>query len=297
MTQDPTEQFEPGEPTDTSAEEYQDALGAAWEDDNGTVTPAISSDPIAAPEHWSEADRGAFDDLPDEAKGIYLDKVRSLESGYNQKFEAIANERKNYEALQHAFEASGIENLEQFVEATRNNDTLGNLFEPFAEQLQAANQTPQQYVRQLVQVAQSIQAHPRETLLWLAEQHGVDLRQEAAATVQEEMTAREWATFEASHLGADRLKTHIGTHLANDPQRAHETVHAALTRAYDTVKSIDPDVRRVEDQSRQQEQMRRQDLQKARAAGRTVNAKSTPINDTRAPKDTWKSELEANWDQ
>jgi hypothetical protein len=43
---------------------------------------------ITAPEHWSQANQDAFNALPDEIKPAYMEKVRSLEGGYQQKFEA-----------------------------------------------------------------------------------------------------------------------------------------------------------------------------------------------------------------
>ncbi|MGI9383867.1 MAG: hypothetical protein ACR2PO_12000 [Methyloligellaceae bacterium] len=66
------------------------------EDDDGSeddaTDEATDTDTVEPPEHWSEADRNAFAELPDEAKPLYLDKAKSLERGYQAKFETLSED-------------------------------------------------------------------------------------------------------------------------------------------------------------------------------------------------------------
>ncbi len=311
---------EPFESEDTLAEEYASDLNATWDSgvapqsgdndvpgagDNGVGQEAEHSPPSPlspaplAPEHWSAEDRGALDALPEEARALYLDKVKSLEAGYNRKFEQVAADRRNYETISEAFAASGIEDMEEFARKAyaSNQFNLDEVLEPYAGQLQEADISPASYIERLIQVSQSIQAHPRETLLWLAEQHGVDLVKDATAQVQEASLQREWATFEADNVGAAGLKRHVGQYLVDNPPGQHEPISAALRRAYDQVKMIDPGVRAQAERSRQVEQQRKADIRKAYSSGRTVKSKTSPSHDTRAPRDSWRAELEANWNE
>jgi hypothetical protein len=114
-------------------------------------------DAILAPQHWSEADQDAFNSLPDQAKPLYMEKVRSLESGFNRKFEELAGARKQLESVQ-----DNIETLQ----------SVWQVLAPHQEQLAAANLTPGEYVGRLVSVAQHLQANPEATIRWLAETHG-----------------------------------------------------------------------------------------------------------------------------
>lgn len=56
---------------------------------------APASNPLEAPQHWSQADKDWFNKLPTpEMRAKWLEKSKSLESGYNAKFQEVAPLRK-----------------------------------------------------------------------------------------------------------------------------------------------------------------------------------------------------------
>jgi hypothetical protein len=247
-----------------------------------------SASVTTAPEHWSQADREAFDALPEEMKPLYLEKAKLLESGFNKKFEDIANERKTYESLKEVF---GPGEMQQLAEA---------------------NVSLPQYVGRLVSVAKQLQANPHATINWLAQQCGVDLgapgpqsdevatlRQQAAMQMQENFD-REWFAFASEHNVPDSLRQPMGLHLMLNPQMPHETTRQALERAHEHAKWTDPEIRQsileAEIQARTAEAQRKADLAKARNAGRVVKSKTVPGMNSHEPGETWRSELERQWD-
>lgn len=300
-----------------------------------------------APEHWSETDKESFNSLPDEAKPLYLDKVKSLESGFNRKFEELADQRKALEPYQ----------------------GFHDLFEPFRQDLATAGITAEQYTRQLVATALQMRQDPTATLQALAQSHGVDLntlvgKPEGADDEFDEFTdpqivaltkqnreleaklagistridqsqtqarqasdadvLREWAVFAQSkddqgndrYPQAEALRVQVGEELQRSPQRLGETMHQAFARAYDVVRWANPDLRQslldaevskareeVEAKAKKtveaakSEVQRKQDVDKAKKAGRTVKSKSTSVGDAPAVGETWKEEVEKQWDE
>lgn len=126
----------PGE-DDTEPEDTED------DDDAETIAEA--------PEHWSQDDKDAFGELPDEQKPLYLEKAKSLEAGYGRKFEELAAKTKE------------IEPYREFQ----------GLFKPFEQDLATAGITAAQYTRQLVATALQMRQDPEATIRALATQHGV----------------------------------------------------------------------------------------------------------------------------
>src|SRR5262245_35337860 len=52
--------------------------------------PAVTK--LEAPQHWSQEDKDWFTGMPDDVwRQKWLDKTKSLEGGYNTKFQEIAN--------------------------------------------------------------------------------------------------------------------------------------------------------------------------------------------------------------
>jgi hypothetical protein len=266
----------------------------------GEEEPAPAS-VTTAPEHWSQTDREAFDALPEEAKPLYLEKIKLLESGFNRKFEEIAGERKTYESLKEIFGPGEM------------------------QQLADANVTLPQYVGRLVSVAKQLQANPYETLHWLAKQCGVQLdgsdlavldhahevatQAEAEIAQHEQKMAaqkqayfdQEWLAFQHEHQVPDSLRQAMGVYLSVNPQQPGETPRQALLRAYEQAKWSDPGIRQsiveAEIQARTVEAQRKADLAKARNAGRVVRSKTMPGTNSHEPAASWREELERNWDR
>ena len=272
---DEIESQDPADPDDRLAP-IEDAEVLEFEQGRPDDAPAdqLGALPAEAPAHWSQDDKDAFAALSDDAKPLYLTKVKSLESGFNRKFEDLAEERR------------GLEPYRGFHD----------LFRPFEEDLAAAGITAEQYTRQLVATALQMRQSPEATLAHLAQSHGVDLGDLAArlsgATEQddefrdpdiatlkqqnkllqdgllglaskfdqaqlsmeqagEDSVQREWSVFahsmddqgNALYPQADELKVLVGEELTRNPPAAGETLTQAFDRAYDTVKWLNPDLR------------------------------------------------------
>jgi len=107
---------------------------------------------LAAPEHWSEADREQFDALPDEVKPLWLEKSKSLEAGYDSKFKEVADQR----AL-----------IDRFA-------PLSDVLAPYQNNLQMRGVSEAQYVQQLVATAAYLEANPVEGIQHLMRQYRLD---------------------------------------------------------------------------------------------------------------------------
>lgn len=306
------EKSEDDEPEEREAEADDNA------EELDTDEPVEQVSALAPPEHWSQGDKDAFSALPDNLKPLYLEKAKSLESGYNKKFEEVATERKNFESYK----------------------GFKEIFEPHEQQLHMNGFTPESYTRRLVAIGQALQANAGDTIKWLAQQYNVDLGkpegaedeyadptvsklqaelgqiktalqqfQQSQVQATHQSFEHEWLGFanakdEQGHEtfpGAEKLKVRMGQELSVSPQQPGETIRDALKRAYDSVKWVDPEIRQsildAEAKAKDAERQRKEDLEKAKKAGRTVKSKSAPTTDERIPGKDWKDELERNWDQ
>ena len=106
----------------------------------------------AAPEHWSADDKAAFDALPDDIKPLWLDKSKSLESGYQEKFQALADERKQIERYK----------------------GLDSAFEPYREKLALEGVSEAQVVQRLLAAQTYLERDPVQAIQWLAKSYGLD---------------------------------------------------------------------------------------------------------------------------
>jgi hypothetical protein len=283
------EQEPVGESPEATASHLRDALGRFTRKIDEALGPEEQAEPsssVSAPQHWSQADQEAFNALPAELKPLYLEKAKLLESGWNRKFEEIAGERKAYESL---FGPNDVQQLEE------------------------AGLTKPQYISRLVSVARQLEADPENTIRFLAEQYGVDLggdmyadagmaeRQAAERQVAEQRLAREWFAFQQEFRVPDSLRQPMGIYLALNPQKPGETERQALVRAFEQSKWSDPHIRtsilEAEVQSRTAESRRKADLAKAKAVGRTVTSKTMPGMNSHVPGNSWREELERNWDR
>lgn len=100
-----------------------------------------------APDHWSQLDKDRFNDLPDDIKPLWLEKSKSLETGYNEKFEQIA-------------------------EWTKERDRLEQIFQPLASELSLYGTSRADAIERLVGAHQLLSRDPEAGMRWLAEQYG-----------------------------------------------------------------------------------------------------------------------------
>jgi len=123
----------------------KDAVG-----DEPEAAPKPEPDPeIAPPEHWSQIDKDAFNDLPPEVRSLYLDKATSLEKGYNEKFEKVASWQKEKAALD-------------------------EVFAPMASELALYNVDRVDVIRRLAGAHQMLRYDPEGALRQLAAQYGAE---------------------------------------------------------------------------------------------------------------------------
>jgi hypothetical protein len=62
------------------------------------------------------------------------------------------------------------------------------------------------------------------------------------------------------------------------------------------VKWTDPSIREADARARDAERQRKADLAKAKSVGRVVKSKTMPGMNSPEPGETWRSELERQWD-
>lgn len=279
---------------------------------------------VAAPEHWSDQDKEAFNSLPDEAKPLYLEKVKAIESGYNKKFEEVAQERKTLGRYK----------------------PFDDIFAPYQQELDRLGMSPDAYVKSLMATANALRAKPKETLAELARQFGVEFPIDQAQAVEEEFldpaaaarirqlegqitelqrtttdnlnklsqantTASQrqyletWNSFTTSsqdgkplYPHAERLKTRIGQELQlmSNEETAGKTLPDLLKLAYDRAAWVDESARADLLKTRQDIQ-RKAEVQKAKKAGRVVKSKSDGTSKAPAEAGSWKDGLHSAWDE
>lgn len=145
---------------ETPAEEEIEQ-GASPEDedhDDGEAEQSDGADAVEPPDHWSAEDRERFNAISDPvARQHVLDVRKSLERGYNRKFEELADERRQ------------LSDWEQ-------------VFKPVDNDLKLAGVSRTQAVQRLLAAQQMLQNTPEQAIQWLAQQYGVNLTQLNPAT-------------------------------------------------------------------------------------------------------------------
>lgn len=315
-------QAEPAEPEGSS-----DAEPDSEPDTEPDTEADLEPEPISAPEHWSQEDKDQFAGLPDDIKPLYLDKVKSIESGYNRKFEDLANDRKSLDPYR----------------------ALADALEPYKQQMDLQGLTPERYVGQLMAIGEQMRAKPEETIRWLAQTYGVDLAkpdegggvdeyadpqltalEQRVSQLQTQLSQsqtnqqqasqdyveRQWQAFVGAsgedgktlYPGADRLRSVISVKLTTLPDVPGETPQQAFKRAYDEVKWADPEIRQslmeaerkaelAKTQEAEREKARKADVQKAKKVGRQVKSSGKPTSEAPKQSKDWKEELERQFDQ
>jgi len=111
------------------------------------------ADAVVAPDHWSAEARERFEAITDtEARRMVLDTRKSLERGYDRKFQDLAEERR------------------QIAE-------WDSVFAPVEESLKLAGVNRTQAVQRLLAAQQMLERNPRQGIAYLAQQYGVDTTQ------------------------------------------------------------------------------------------------------------------------
>ena len=198
------------EPVEETAEaEGEKEEVKALDDEEETTEAGEGVEITAAPEHWPAADKERFESLGDDHKAWFLDIRKSLETGYQSKFEEVAEYRKERQALD-------------------------GLFQPHDEELALQGTDRVGAIRQLLAAHRSLQSRPGETIAWLAQQYGVDLSQatgqEGEVEYQDPAAAHKLQTLEAQ-------LSHMQGHLQNQAQAAMTERQRSTNETIDTFRN------------------------------------------------------------
>lgn len=264
----------------------------------------------SAPEHWSQADKDNFASLTEGHRDWFLDIRKSLEGGYQKKFEEVASFRRESEALD-------------------------EVFKPHDEEIALSGSDRVGAIRQLLAAHRSLQEKPAETIVWLARQYGLDPTQLIAGSqeeVYEDPTAaahikRLEARVEAlggqvqsrenaeAERGASVLRGQIEAFRdakdeAGRPRHPHfEKVRGRmgalmqagaaddLDAAYDAAVWADPELRGVlqADGAKAREVKRKEEVARAKRA--SSNARSRPVTtEASVAPSSIKDSLEQAWE-
>lgn len=127
-------------------------------EDKGTTAEAtahhegVSGEPNASPEapkHWSEGDKTLFAGLPPAAKQRWIDREAEQQRGVDAKFQEIAGFR-------------------------REREQWDEMFKPYARDLELQGISSTQFLSRLLAGHKYLLDSPKEAVLWLANQYGVD---------------------------------------------------------------------------------------------------------------------------
>lgn len=132
-------------------------------------------DEIIPEEHWSDADKGAFTAIPVEHRKWVMDRYKRLEAD---------NTRKSQEA-------ASLRSYKQQFDA---------ILQPYRQEFALAGLDEAGGVRYLLAVRDALKNKPAETLNWLAQQYGVDLRQ-VAEGIQPPDPATQAVTQQVNQFG------------------------------------------------------------------------------------------------
>jgi hypothetical protein len=106
--------------------------------------------PLHPPQHWPEADKTRFAEMPHDAQEWALERDKSMTADYTRKTQEAADMRQQYQPMD-------------------------KVLEPMRPSLQQAGISDSQYVARLVEADRQLQTNPKEAIKWLADRAGIDL--------------------------------------------------------------------------------------------------------------------------
>lgn len=148
-------------PTGFNSDDLASALDSATTNqDTGTTATApagvtqsgeqnADQSPLEAPKHWDDRFKAQFGKVPREVQSLWLDWDKHQARSYDTKFQELAGFR-------------------------RERERFDELFAPYARDLELAGVDRGQFVQSLLAGHRYLQESPRDALLWLAQQYGVD---------------------------------------------------------------------------------------------------------------------------
>lgn len=154
MENDDAEEEQPAEEAATPQEGEEDQDEEAASEDDDEPEGESGEVKLDAPDQWSDEDKALLASIPEEHRELILNTRKSLESGYQDKFTALANDRKG------------------FVTQQTEYDQIVNLTAPFEAQLQAQGLDRVGGIRALVGAQQMLIQNPVVGLTQLIQQYG-----------------------------------------------------------------------------------------------------------------------------
>lgn len=129
---------------DTSTEDEES------EDTEDSGNEETSEEAIEPPQHWSEADKETFRNVPKEAQEFLLNRHKAMEADYTRKTQELADVRKSYEAID-------------------------QVMAPFQGQMQELGISQPEVIQRWAAAENYLNTNPAEAIQWLAQSYGVDL--------------------------------------------------------------------------------------------------------------------------
>lgn len=166
-----------------------------------------SDEPLEAPSRWSEERKAKFAALPRDAQEILLEREREMDTGFQQKTQEIAEERKRFQQLD-------------------------QVLTPIREPLQRAGVSEAEYVNRLVAADRMLSQDPAAALQKLAEGYGIDLRQLVSETDQQ--AQEPWAPLAKK---IESLEQRLAREAQEKQQREAQESETAAVREIETFAS------------------------------------------------------------
>lgn len=156
--------MEPESGAETSAESLHDELTKAFDTETSVADPGSTASaaretasgepsgaeaPLEAPKHWKDEDKALFGKAPRDVQGRWIARESEITKGFDQKSQEAASLR-------------------------REREQLDEILSPYERDLQLQGLSKPQFIQSLVGVHKYLQEKPREAVLWLCNQFGVD---------------------------------------------------------------------------------------------------------------------------
>lgn len=282
-----------------------------------TTTPAeevvTQPEELNIPENWEAPIKDFFgsDVFKDnfEGKKAFFDKFKSMDDGYQGKFQSLADERKAFETDQQSFEdnrglVSNYKALEEQARATNEDlfnretsrlggtnqymmslhqvnsmmekDPLGTIqnicqaYNITPEQLANGQQDPQYQARQAQASTQKSMEQMREEVL-------TQVREETAQTqAQQQANALFTATDDSGNLKYPHLDV-----IQGDVGMLMEAKKYTVDQAYEVAKSMNPEVFKAEMANQAAEEVKQAELERAKGV-KPVKSSPKSVNSSNA---------------
>ena len=128
---------------------------------DGKTDPGKTADtptgPVEPPQHWSEADKAKFRAIKPEDQGFVMERYKAMEADHTKKTQAIAEERKGFEAVKTYVKPIWDTITEIETEGQKHGFTV------------------EQGIKSLWTTYRQLHQDPTQTILALAKQYGADL--------------------------------------------------------------------------------------------------------------------------